>query len=323
MAYPPPPGHASLPPRPPPSTVSSTSFRPNNGSSKPAFTAFAPRAIAGSGANRTSGAAHYSAPPVTNYSVQASYSAAPQPTYQAPPQYDSNYQTAATATATTPQIRNPFVPAPPTSSTPNPFGNYDPEYEAQLQQWQSAYTSRDEKPGFGVAKSAAPTVKTDSSTQSAEQEAQKTVQRSGGGSTWTDPSLLEWDPAHFRIFVGNLAGEVTDDSLLKAFAKYPSVQKARVIRDKRTTKSKGYGFVSFANGDEYFQAAKDMQGKYIGSHPVLIKRAMTEVRPTVVQDRKGKNNKNKNRGAGGHNKVEHGGIEKKIPKTKGGLRVLG
>ena len=70
----------------------------------------------------------------------------------------------------------------------------------------------------------------------------KTVVRSGGGQTWQDTSLLEWDPAHFRLFVGNLAGEVTDDSLLKAFAKFPSVQKARVVRDKRTTKSKGYGY---------------------------------------------------------------------------------
>lgn len=154
-------------------------------------------------------------------------------------------------------------------------------------------------------------------------EAQKTVQRSGGGTSWTDDSLLEWDPAHFRIFVGNLAGEVTDDSLLKAFAKYPSVQKARVIRDKRTTKSKGFGFVSFANGDDYFQAARDMQGKYIGSHPVLIKRAMTEVRPTTVKNDKYGKNKNKHKGAGGHNKVEHGGIDKKPQKTKNGLKILG
>ena len=70
---------------------------------------------------------------------------------------------------------------------------------------------------------------------------QKTVVRSGGGQTWQDSSLLEWDPAHFRIFVGNLAGEVTDESLLKAFVKYGSVQKARVVRDKRTTKSRGFG----------------------------------------------------------------------------------
>ena len=70
---------------------------------------------------------------------------------------------------------------------------------------------------------------------------QKTVVRSGGGQTWQDAPLIEWDPAHYRVYVGNLAGEVTDESLLKAFVKYPSVQKARVVRDKRTTKSKGYG----------------------------------------------------------------------------------
>lgn len=213
------------------------------------------------------------------------------------------------------------MPAPDPPAGSNPFGNYDPEYEAQLQQWQSAYTARDDKSGYIKS---APAVKIDTTAQGTK-EAQRTVQRSGGGTSWTDDSLLEWDPAHFRIFVGNLAGEVTDDSLLKAFAKYPSVQKARVIRDKRTTKSKGYGFVSFANGDEYFQAAKDMQGKYIGSHPVLIKRAMTEVRPTTVKNDRGKNkkHKNKNKDAGGHATVEYGGIEKKAPKTKNGLRVLG
>ena len=107
---------------------------------------------------------------------------------------------------------------------------------------------------------------------------QKTVVRSGGGTQWTDSSLLEWDPAHFRLFVGNLAGEVTDDSLLKAFSRWQSVQKARVIRDKRTTKSKGYGFVSFSDGDDFFQAARDMQGKYIGSHPVLLRRSTTEIK---------------------------------------------
>jgi len=152
--------------------------------------------------------------------------------------------------------------------------------------------------------------------------AAKTVHRTGGGTSWNDSSLLEWDPAHFRIFVGNLAGEVTDESLLKAFAKYPSVQKARVIRDKRTTKSKGYGFVSFSDGDEYFQAAREMQGKYIGSHPVLLKRSTTEVRATNVQQ-KGKGKGGRGGGGGGGGKTEHGGVQKKVPKMKGGLKVLG
>lgn len=161
---------------------------------------------------------------------------------------------------------------------------------------------------------------------------QKTVVRSGGGQTWQDPTLLEWDPAHFRLFVGNLAGEVTDESLLKAFAKFASVQKARVVRDKRTTKSKGFGFVSFADGEEYFQAARDMQGKYIGSHPVLLRKSTTEIRP-VLNGANGKKGGGKG-GKGGKGGRGHGGsagggektgagVQKKQSKTKGGLRVLG
>jgi RNA recognition motif-containing protein len=151
-------------------------------------------------------------------------------------------------------------------------------------------------------------------------ESQKTVARSGGGQNWNDSSLLEWDPAHFRLFVGNLAGEVTDDSLLKAFSKYTSVQKARVIRDKRTQKSKGYGFVSFSDGDDYFKAAREMQGKYIGSHPILLRRATTEIRP--VSNSKGKKHGGKGGGGGQGAKVKHDGV-KKPGKTKGGLRILG
>lgn len=309
-------GHVSLPPKPPPSSAQSSGSKSN--AFKPAFTAFAPRTVASSAAtNRTNSPAQYSAPATSTFASQPSYTAAAQPSYQATPQYDQSYQSATTA----PTIRNPFVPPPAAGTGSASYGGYDPEYEAQLQQWQSAYTSKDDKSSY--SKTAAPTVKNDVAAQNSK-ETKKTVQRSGGGTNWTDDSLLEWDPAHFRIFVGNLAGEVTDDSLLKAFAKYPSVQKARVIRDKRTTKSKGYGFVSFANGDEYFQAARDMQGKYIGSHPVLIKRAMTEVRPTTVQN-KGRDNKHKNKGnkAGAHGTVDYAGIEKKAPKTKNGLRVLG
>jgi len=241
--------------------------------------------------------------------------------------------------------------------------------EAQIAQWQSAYTSKDDQkhnsssysfrstfqgPGSGTGANTAPlggarqdVVKVDvpanahadsgvASIVSSKDGKPKTVVRSGGGQTWQDSSLLEWDPAHFRLFVGNLAGEVTDDSLLKAFAKYTSVQKARVIRDKRTTKSKGYGFISFSDGEEYFQAGRDMEGKYIGSHPVQIKRSNTEIRPVVQKDKNlakgGKNGKFAKGGQGRANGSEGGanlhastgaGVQKKQSKTKGGLRVLG
>ena len=355
MSYPPPPGlkpnsisstpktHSSLPPRPPPSANSQSSFKstlppgplpahsaPGVGSyggprsSTPSsglnsFTAFAPRSVASSNYR-------------SNTAAIPTYSASPQPHYGSAPQPagpQSSYPGASAApgsynTGAAPAIQNPFVQVP-ASGHEGQSASYDPDIEAQIAQWQSAYVSRDDnKPKTGgpiVALSAS----SENKASTPDPNATKTVVRSGGGQTWQDNSLLEWDPAHFRLFVGNLAGEVTDESLLKAFSKYPSVQKARVIRDKRTTKSRGYGFVSFSDGDEYFQAARDMQGKYIGSHPVLLRKSTTEIRPTSHGQKGGKGGKHGKggHGKGGNGKVEHGGIGKKQAKTKGGLKILG
>lgn len=184
-------------------------------------------------------------------------------------------------------------------------GTYDPEEEARIAEWNSAYNT-----GDAHAKKAGNSNVGTAQTSTADADAgltadgkKKTVVREGGGKHWEDESLLEWNPLHPRLFIGNLAGEVTDDSLLKAFSKYPSLSKARVVRDKRSTKSKSYGFVSFADTDDYFRAAKEMNGKYIGSHPVLIKRATSEVKAVTKRDDKhskhgqnNKNNKNKNNG---------------------------
>jgi RNA recognition motif. (a.k.a. RRM, RBD, or RNP domain) len=109
-----------------------------------------------------------------------------------------------------------------------------------------------------------------------------TIVRESGGQVWDDQSLLEWDPAHFRLFVGDLAGEVTDDTLFPAFARYPTLVKARVIRDQKTDRSKGYGFVSFSSPDNFLKSWKEMNGKYIGSHPIKLRKATTELKPKVI-----------------------------------------
>ena len=82
-----------------------------------------------------------------------------------------------------------------------------------------------------------------------------TVLRKGGGKVWEDQTLLEWSPckyfflfmlsssislrlplAWFRLFVGDLSNDVSDDVLANAFNKYTSFQKARVIRDRLSQK---------------------------------------------------------------------------------------
>ena len=67
----------------------------------------------------------------------------------------------------------------------------------------------------------------------------------------------------FRIFCGDLGNDVTDEVLIRAFSKYASFVKAKVIRDKRTNKTKGYGFVSFKDPQDFIKAMREMNGKCI------------------------------------------------------------
>jgi RNA recognition motif-containing protein len=64
----------------------------------------------------------------------------------------------------------------------------------------------------------------------------------------------------YRIFCGDLGNEVSDELLAKAFRRYPSFQKAKVVREKRTNKSKGYGFVSFKDPQDFIRACREMDG---------------------------------------------------------------
>lgn len=52
--------------------------------------------------------------------------------------------------------------------------------------------------------------------------------RSAGGERWRDPTLNEWPENDFRIFVGDLGYDCTDEILIKAFNKYSSFAKAKV-----------------------------------------------------------------------------------------------
>lgn len=113
-----------------------------------------------------------------------------------------------------------------------------------------------------------------------------TVKREVGDSKWTDPSLLEWDPNHFRLFVGNLGPDANDELLYRAFSKYPSLSKAKVPMNKKKNENKGYGFVAFADSGDYLKAFKEMNGKYVGQHPVQLKRAQTEIKPVKKKGRR-------------------------------------
>ena len=68
------------------------------------------------------------------------------------------------------------------------------------------------------------------------------VQRFAAGKVWRDDTLSEWPENDYRIFVGDLGNDATEEDLKEAFGKYPSFAKCKLIRNKRTMKSKGFGF---------------------------------------------------------------------------------
>lgn len=115
--------------------------------------------------------------------------------------------------------------------------------------------------------------------------------RTAAGTSWEDASLLDWESDDFRIFCGDLGNEVNDDILARAFSRYPSFLKAKVVRDKRTGKTKGYGFVSFKDPNDYVRAMREMNGKYVGSRPIKLRKSMWKDRNMEVVRKKQKEKK--------------------------------
>jgi len=101
----------------------------------------------------------------------------------------------------------------------------------------------------------------------------KKMIRVAGGQVWEDSSLMNWDHNDFRLFCGDLGNDVTDEVLTRTFSRYSSFQKARVVRDKRSNKSKGYGFVSFKDPADFTRAIKELNGKYVGSRPIKLNKS--------------------------------------------------
>ena len=63
-----------------------------------------------------------------------------------------------------------------------------------------------------------------------------------------------------KLFVGSLPWSVNGDSLKELFSQYGEITEAIVITDRQTGRSKGFGFVTFAN-EESAQKALEMDGQ--------------------------------------------------------------
>lgn len=93
----------------------------------------------------------------------------------------------------------------------------------------------------------------------------------GAGERRTD------DSPDFTIFVGDLAADVTDYALQETFKPhYPSLKGAKVVTDRATGRSKGYGFVRFGDENEQMRAMSEMNGALCSTRPMRIGPAATK-----------------------------------------------
>ncbi len=84
-----------------------------------------------------------------------------------------------------------------------------------------------------------------------------------------------------KLFVGSLSYSVNDDQLKDAFAAAGTVVSAKVIIDRETGRSKGFGFVEMSNEDEAKAAIDLLNGKEIEGRAV----AVSEARPQERRER--------------------------------------
>jgi RNA recognition motif-containing protein len=76
-----------------------------------------------------------------------------------------------------------------------------------------------------------------------------------------------------NIYVGNLDYKVTEEELNEAFSQFGQVDSARIIMDKYSGRSKGFGFVEMGNQEEAQKAIESLNGQEFGSRPIVVNEA--------------------------------------------------
>ena len=83
-----------------------------------------------------------------------------------------------------------------------------------------------------------------------------------------------------KLYVGNLPYSVTEERLQQHFAQHGSVISARVITDKFTGRSKGFGFVEMSSDEEAERAVTALNGTDFEGRNIVV----SEARPQAPRD---------------------------------------
>lgn len=76
-----------------------------------------------------------------------------------------------------------------------------------------------------------------------------------------------------KIFIGGLSWGVTEDDLRSAFEDFGEIKDAKVVMDRETGRSRGFGFVTFLDEDAAEKAIAEMNGASIEGRPIRVSEA--------------------------------------------------
>jgi len=76
-----------------------------------------------------------------------------------------------------------------------------------------------------------------------------------------------------KLFVGGLSWDTSDDGLRQAFENYGQVLEAKVITDRETGRSRGFGFVTLDNQEGVTRAISEMDGTTLDGRSIRVNEA--------------------------------------------------
>jgi len=76
-----------------------------------------------------------------------------------------------------------------------------------------------------------------------------------------------------KLYVGNLSYNLTDSDLEDSFSEFGEVTSAKIIMDRETNRSKGFGFVEFGSSDAATDAINAMNGKEVSGRTLVVNEA--------------------------------------------------
>lgn len=103
-----------------------------------------------------------------------------------------------------------------------------------------------------------------------------------------------------NLYIGNLSWGLSESDLQQLFEAYGEVSSCKIVKDKMTNRSKGFGFVEMPNDDEANQAISALNGKEVGGRAISVNEARPREERPAGGGFRGGNRGGGNYGGGGY-----------------------